>query len=62
MLLPALLPLTFHWYAGFEPPLEGVAVKVAEDPEHTGLADDVILTLTGKTWLTVMVILLDVSE
>ena len=48
-------PLTFHRYAGFVPPLTGVAVKVTEAPAQAGLADAAIDTLTGSIGLTVMV-------
>lgn len=33
-LVPALLPFTFHWYEGDDPPFVGVAVKVTLLPEH----------------------------
>lgn len=33
-LVPALLPFTFHWYDGVEPPLVGEAVKVTFWPPH----------------------------
>jgi hypothetical protein len=52
---PALLPLTCHWYTGEAPPLTGVAVKVTALPEHTGLAEADILTLTGSCGFTVIV-------
>jgi hypothetical protein len=53
--------LTFHWYAGVEPPLVGVAVNVTEVPVQTGLADGETATLTGEAGLTVMVKVLDVA-
>ena len=43
------------------PPFTGVAVNVTEVPEHTGLADAAIETLTGRFGLTVIVIGLDVA-
>ena len=43
------------------PPFIEVEVKVTGDPAQTGLADAAIDTLTGSTWFTVMVIVLDVA-
>ena len=43
------------------PPLVGVAVKVTEVPEHTGLADAEIETLTGRFGLTVIEIVFEVA-
>ena len=59
--MPALIPLTFHWYAGVVPPLVGVAVKVTELPEHTGFTEAPIVTLTGRFGFTVMVTMLEVA-
>jgi hypothetical protein len=53
--------LTFHWYAGEAPPLEGVAVKVTVDPAHTGFCEGVTFTLTGSNGLTVMVMAFEVA-
>ena len=61
LFVPTLVPFTFHWYAGVVPPLVGVAVKVTEVPEHTGLAEAPIVTLTGRFGFTVMVTVLDVA-
>ena len=61
LFVPALIPFTFHWYAGVVPPLVGVAVKVTEIPEHTGFAEAPIDTLTGRFGFTVMVTVLDVA-
>ena len=55
------VPFTFHWYAGVVPPFVGVAVKVTEVPEHTGLADAAIETLTGRFGFTVMVTVFEVA-
>jgi hypothetical protein len=41
--------------------LAGVAVKVTEVPEHTGLEEAVIDTLTGRIGLTVISISFDVA-
>jgi hypothetical protein len=41
--------------------LVGVAVKVTEVPEHTGLADAEIETLTGRFGLTVIEIVFEVA-
>ena len=53
--------MTFHWYAGEAPPLEGVAVKVTVDPAHTGFCEGVTFTLTGSNGLTVMVMAFEVA-
>ena len=47
LFVPVLLPFTCHWYAGADPPLTGVAVKVAGLPWHTGLISAAMDTLTG---------------
>lgn len=39
--VPTFPPFTCHWYAGVEPPLTGLALNVAEIPEHIGLVPDV---------------------
>ena len=57
----AVAPL-YHWYAGDEPPLVGVAVNVTLVPSQIvfpGLAE--ILTLTGRFGFTVIVIALLVA-
>jgi hypothetical protein len=41
--------------------LVGVAVKVTEVPEHTGLADAAIETLTGRFGFTVILIVFEVA-
>ena len=46
---------------GVKPPLTGVAVKVTAVPSQTGLAEAEIVTLTGNTGFTVIVIALDVK-
>ncbi len=43
------------------PPLTGVQVYVTEVPEQTGLAEAVIVALTGSDELTVIVIVFDVA-
>ena len=43
------------------PPFVEVAVKVTEVPEHAGLADGEIDTLTGSGELTVIVTVLEVA-
>jgi len=48
LLAPVLRPLTFHWYAGLDPPFTGVAVKVTEVPRQTGLAEAEMPTETGR--------------
>jgi len=47
LLLPALTPLTFHWYWGKLPPFNGVAVKVTWVPAQTGFPDGEIVTEPG---------------
>ena len=54
-------PLIFHWNTGELPPFTGVAVKVTGVPWQTGFADGEMLTLTGRLWLMVIVIALDVA-
>ena len=56
LLVPTLVPLTFHWYNGEAPPFVGVAVNVTPDPAHVVLlvtsdemlTDGVTLALTTK--------------
>jgi hypothetical protein len=60
-LLPTLAPFSNHWYAGEDPPLVGVAVKVTLDPEQMVDAEAAILTLTGKFGSTVIVSRLEVA-
>jgi len=55
LLVPELVPLTFHWYDGVVPPLTGVAVNVTDVPAQTGLAPAAIVTLTGSEVLTIIV-------
>lgn len=43
LLVPALTPLTLHWYEGDEPPLVGVAVNVTDEPLHIVVADAAML-------------------
>ena len=54
-------PLSFHWYAGVDPPFTGMAVYDTVVPAHTGLADAVIETLTGSSGFTLMVNVLEVA-
>ena len=61
LFVPTLPPFTFHWNDGVVPPLTGVAVKVTDVLEQTGLADAAIVTLTGNIGFTVMVIGVDVA-
>jgi len=58
---PALLPFTFHWYDGVDPPFVGVAINVTETPGHTWFADATIETLTSSNGLTIMVTMLEVA-
>jgi len=61
LFVPALIPFTFHWYAGLLPPLTGVAVKVTGVPRHTGLAEAKMLTETGRNGETVIVITFELA-
>jgi hypothetical protein len=63
LLVPTLVPFTFHWYDGVVPPLVGVAVKVMGMPAQDGLVPEVTATATvGATdALTVMVMPLEVA-
>jgi hypothetical protein len=54
LLVPALLPFTFHWYAGVLPPLVGVAVKATLLPLHTVVACVVIDTAGTIAGVTVI--------
>ena len=56
---PALMPFTFHWYAGDGPPLACNAVKETSVPAHTVEAVELIMTKTGRFGLTVMVMAFD---
>lgn len=60
-LVPTLVPFTFHWYDGDEPPLVMLAVKVTLVPVHTLLADALTLTVGVTCGVTVMVTELDVA-
>jgi hypothetical protein len=57
LLLPVLTPFTFHWYAGFVPPLPGCAVKDSSNPAQRGLVPELRLIVTEeiRIELTVMV-------
>ena len=57
----AIVPLTFHWYVGVEPPFTGVAVKVTELPVQTGFAEGVTDTLTASSGFTFMVTVFEVA-
>ena len=50
LFVPALAPLTFHWYTGVEPPLLGVAVKVTDWPVQIVVVD-AAMTSAGVTAL-----------
>ena len=56
-----LVPLTFHWYVGVEPPFTGVAVKVTELPVQTGFAEGLTEMLTGSRGFTFMVTVFEVA-
>ena len=56
-----MVPLTFHWYEGVDPPFVGVAVKVTEVPAQTGFAETATEILTGSNGFTVMVTVFEVA-
>ena len=60
-MVPTLLPFSFHWYEGVEPPLVGVAVNVTLVPEQIVVAVAEILMLTGRFGFTVMVMVFEVA-
>ena len=55
LLVPALLPFTFHKYAGNRPPWLGTAIKVTWLPGQKGFTEGVIETVTAGFGVTVMV-------
>ena len=55
LLVPALLPLTFHKYAGNRPPWLETAINVTWLPGQKGFAEGVIETATAGFGVTVMV-------
>ena len=55
LFVPALLPLTFHWYTGVVPPLTGVAVKLTVVPAQIVVASATMLTEEVRIGLTVIV-------
>ena len=59
--LIALIPFTFHWYSGVDPPFTGTAVNVTGVPAQTVFAAEDIVTLTGCTGLTIMIMVLEVT-
>jgi hypothetical protein len=61
LLVPTLLPFTFHWYEGVAPPLVGVAVNVTLAPAHTDVADALMLTEGATTGFTVMFSVFEVA-
>ena len=62
MVAPVIIvPLTFHWKRGVDPPLTGVAVKVTKVPAQTGFAEGVAVTLTARSGFTFMVTVFEVA-
>ena len=58
-LVPTFAPFNFHWYAGVDPPLVGVAVNVTLVPEQTLLSASLEVTATdGVTFVTTAVVML----
>ena len=60
-MVPTFNPLTCHWYAGDDPPLDGVAVKVTLVPWQTGFSEVDIVMLTGWLGSTFIVIGFDMA-
>ena len=57
LFVPAFTLFTFHWYDGVVPPLTGVAVNWTDVPAQMAPAGDAaMLTLAGRTELTIIVI------
>ena len=61
LLVPWLLPFTFHWYAGVPPLLVAVAVKLTLVPAHIVVLGVDIDTVGVTAAPTVMVTALDVA-
>ena len=61
LLVPEIIPFTFHKKAGVTPPFTAVAVYVTAVPEQTGFDDAVTETATGKLGSTFIMIVLLVA-
>lgn len=61
LLVPTLMPFTFHWYAGEPPPLVAVAVNITCVPVHIVPADALMLIAGATAGVMVIVILLEVA-
>lgn len=61
LLVPVLMPFTFHWYTGTPPPLVAVAVNVTCVPAQTDVADALIVIAGVTAGATVIVMLLDIA-
>jgi hypothetical protein len=58
-LVPTLAPFNIHWYAGVDPPLVGVAVKVTLVPAQMLLsASSETIVILGVTVLVTIVVML----
>ena len=53
-MVPALVPLTIHWYVGFDPPLTGVAVKLTGEPGQNGFGEATMVAPAGGLGLAVI--------
>ena len=62
LFVPALTPLTFHWYAGINPPLTGVAVNVAFVPAQTGFDNAEMELLTGMAVQVPVMLMLSIPQ
>ena len=61
LFVPELMPFTFHWYEGVNPPKIGYAVKVTVEPAQTVSASGEMVMLTGKFRFTIMTIEFEVA-
>ena len=61
LFVPTLVPFTFHWYDGVDPPLVGVAVNVTAAPAQIVVVGVEMLTDGADDAVTVIVIALEVA-
>jgi hypothetical protein len=58
---PLLMPFTFHWYTGSDPPFVGTAVNVTGVPMQKGLTNVEMVMMTGIRGNTTMLMLLEMA-
>ena len=61
LLVPSLVPFTFHWYTGIAPPFMVVEVKVIVDPKQKGFEEAMIVTPTGNMGFTIIATTLEIA-